>query len=96
VGIERSLKEIVLFELPDRMLSERLLARAMLSRIAWLESGEGICRVGVLLNTNADDLALLLRTVQAWLSDSGLVAIRFEVDGRMYALEAAPSAFATL
>jgi hypothetical protein len=96
VGIERSLKEIVLFELPDRSLSERLLARVMPSRIAWLETGSGLCRVGVLLNTNADDLALLLRSVQAWLSDSGLVAIRFEVDERVYALEAAPPAFATL
>ena len=94
MGVERSLKEIVLFELPDRLLAERLLARVMPGRIAWLETGGGLSRVGVLLNTNVDDLALLLRGVQAWLSHSGLLAIRFEVDGRTYALEAAPSAVA--
>jgi hypothetical protein len=94
VGIERPLNEIVLFELPDRWLSESLLARTTASRIAWLETGGGLFRVGVLLNTNVDDLALLLRGVQIWLADSGLMAIRFEVDGRMYALERASSAVA--
>jgi hypothetical protein len=34
------------------------------------------------------DFADLLRDVQAWLYESGLQAIRFEVDGRTYVLEA--------
>ncbi len=32
-------------------------------------------------------MAALLRTVQAWVAKQGLLAIRFELDGRSYALE---------
>jgi hypothetical protein len=33
---------------------------------------------------------VLLHTVQSWLSATGLVAIRFEVDGKPYVLDAVP------
>lgn len=45
--------------------------------------------VGVVLNPDADDLAMLLRAVQAWLGGVNLAAIRFELDGRTYVLEPA-------
>jgi hypothetical protein len=35
-----------------------------------------------------DDLALLLREVEAWVEQESLLAIRFLVDGRTYVLEA--------
>jgi len=44
--------------------------------------------VGVLLTPDELDLARLLREVQTWLDRSGLLALRFEVDGRAYVLEA--------
>jgi hypothetical protein len=42
--------------------------------------------VGVLLNPDEDDLAHLLREVEAWVGKRGLLAVRFEVDGRTYVL----------
>jgi hypothetical protein len=88
VVFDTSLDEIVLFELPDRRLAERLLTHVAPSRLAWLQSADGVPVVGVLLNPDRLDLALLLRAAQAWLEGAGLAAIRFEVDGRVYALDA--------
>lgn len=89
MAADATLDEIVLFELPGRDFAERLLARLALKRLAWLQSDDdGTPIVGVLLNPDRLDLALLLRDVQAWLARSYLAGIRFEVDRRVYALEA--------
>jgi hypothetical protein len=88
------LKEIVLFELPSRHLAERLLTHLATSRLAWLENCDLASVVGVLLNPDQLDLALVLRAVQAWLERYGLAAIRFELDGRTYVLEARQPAVA--
>ncbi len=89
-----SMTEFVLFELPSRSFSERLLAHVVTRRLAWLETGDTGAVVGVLLNPEASDLATLLRSVQSWLAPSGLGAIRFEVDGRTYVLESRQPALA--
>jgi len=89
VEFEESLSEIVLFELPNRYFAERLFTRAVSRRLSWIQDGdEGSSVVGVLLNPDERDLALLLRDVQAWLERWGPVAIRFELDGNMYVLQA--------
>jgi hypothetical protein len=85
---EPSLQDIVLFELPTRVSAERLLSRVTSTRLSWLETDAGACVVGVFLHTDDCDLALLLRDVQAWIRDAKLAAIRFELDGRTYVLEA--------
>jgi hypothetical protein len=91
---ERTITEIVLFELPSIQLAERLLAHASSERLSWLQDREDAYIVGVLLEPDPLDLALLLRSVQSWLERMQLAAIRFEVDRRVYALEAMQPALA--
>jgi hypothetical protein len=85
---ETPLDEIVLFELPSKYFAEQLLLSALSERVAWLQIGDAASIVGVLLMPDELDLARLLREVQTWLDRSGLLALRFEVDGRAYVLEA--------
>jgi hypothetical protein len=85
---------VVLFELPTKHAAERLLSHLGSLRWAWLEHGDGFSVVGAMLYPDPGDLAVLLRTVQAWVDGSWLTAIRFEVDGRTYVLEARQPALA--
>jgi hypothetical protein len=86
------LEELVIFELPTRRLAEVLLAQLSPKRFAWIQNDEEAAVVAALLNPDHLDLAVLLRAVQSWLSETGLLAIRFEVDGKPYVLDAAPHA----
>src|SRR4029077_19981929 len=83
-----SLNETVLFELPSKYYAEELLLSALSERVSWLQIGEDASVVGVLLAPDELDLARLLRCVQDWLEQSGLLALRFEIDERTYVLEA--------
>ena len=85
---EDYLDEAVLFELPTIRFGEQLLDELGSERFAWRQPVYGASVVGVLLTSDQLDLALLLRRVQAWVEQVGLIAIRFEVDGRIYLLEA--------
>jgi hypothetical protein len=85
---DASTDEIVLFELPSKYFAEQLLLTTLSERVAWLQIGDEASIVGVLLAPDALDLARLLREVQIWLESSALLALRFELDGRMYVLEA--------
>ena len=80
-----SLNEIVTFEVPDRISANRLCALLSSTRLAWVDLGEGAI-VGAVLGSDPADLAQLLRGVETWITVEGLMAIRFEVDGRTYAL----------
>ena len=82
-----SLNEIVLFEVPARSGATQLLAELSTSRLAWMERGDDVSVIGVLLNPDEDDLARLLREVETWVGQRGLLALRFEVDGRTYVLQ---------
>ncbi len=85
---DASIDETVLFELPSKYFAEQLLLTTLSERVAWLQIGEEASIVGVFLAPDALDLARLLREVQIWLESSALLALRFELDGRMYVLEA--------
>ena len=87
MAFNTSLDEIVLFELPTQEASESLVMHLGQTRLAWLQSGEAGTVVGVLLNPDDGDLAVLLRSVESWVDQSGFAGIRFEVDGRVYALQ---------
>jgi hypothetical protein len=82
-----SLDDIVLFEVPTRSGATGLLAELSSSHLAWLERGDELSVVGVLLNGDDGDLARLLRAVESWTAQRGLLAIRFELDGRTYVLQ---------
>ena len=82
----------MIFELPTRRLAEGLLGQLSPKRFAWMQNGEDAAVVAALLNPDHLDLAVLLRAVQSWLSATGLLAIRFEIDGKPYVLDAAPHA----
>ena len=53
----RSLNDIVLFEIPTRSGATELLAELSSSHLAWMERGDEISVVGVLLNGDDGDLA---------------------------------------
>jgi hypothetical protein len=81
-----SLNDIVLFEVPTRSGATGLVAELSSSHLAWIERGDELSVVGVLLNGDDGDLASLLRGVERWTEQREL-AIRFEVDGRTYVLQ---------
>jgi hypothetical protein len=81
-----SLNDIVLFEVPTRSGATGLVAELSSSHLAWIEQGDELSVVGVLLNGDDGDLACLLRGVERWTEQREL-AIRFEVDGRTYVLQ---------
>jgi hypothetical protein len=90
-----SLCEIVLFEVPNSRFARELFAYVAPKHLAWHQDGDDGWVVGVVLNPDVEDLALLLRAVQAWIEERNLAAIRFELDGRTYVLEAAYAARAS-
>jgi hypothetical protein len=84
---DAELNELVFFEIPGFELAAQLCERVGSDRLAWVQSGEGIRRVAVLIQPEDGDLAAILRTVERWVAEHGLVAIRFELDGRLYVLD---------
>jgi hypothetical protein len=71
-----------------------LCAELSVSRHAWIEADDKIAVVGVILNPDEGDLAGLLRTVERSVARRGLLAIRFELDGRSYFLQPTAAAAA--
>jgi hypothetical protein len=89
------LNELVLFEIPGFDRAARLCELVGSKRLAWVQNGEGIRRVAVLIQSEEGDLAVLLRLVERWVAEQGLLAIRFELDGRMYVLESGESVWSS-
>jgi hypothetical protein len=95
VPFDASLNEVVCFDIPgfDRAID---LCEVVGSKwLAWVQKSEGIRRVAVLIQPVEGDLAALLRMVEGWVAEHGLVAIRFELDGRAYVLESGESFWST-
>ena len=90
---DAELNELVFFEIPGFELAARLCEQVGSERLAWVQSGDGIRRVAVLIQTEEGDLAALLRTVERWVAEHELVAIRFELDGRLYVLDCGKSSW---
>ena len=82
------LARVVHFEIADLAAAVRLTRRLAQARVVSLRERGDINLVSATLRTEADDLALLMRTVEAWVEEESLCAIRFEVDGRDYVLQA--------
>jgi hypothetical protein len=77
------------FEIPSAASSARLLRRLARRANVMLLAGNGaVNSIVAELGDEPDDLAVLLREVEAWVEEESLAAIRFELDGRAYVLEA--------
>jgi hypothetical protein len=92
---DASMNELVFFEIPGVELAAQLCEEVGSERLAWVQTGGSMRRVAVLIQAEDGDLAAMLRTVEQWVADHGLVAIRFELDGRTYVLEAGESSWST-
>jgi hypothetical protein len=91
---DSELDEIVFFEMPTGDDAQQLWLRLHSKRLAWLHHREDRLFVAVALRAERWDLALLLREVQAWVSDCGLSPILFDLDGRCYEMRARGEALA--
>jgi hypothetical protein len=83
------LSEHALFEVAD-IASAAGLATRLAERWSVVVSAEGpdtFCVVAE-LRGSPDDIAVLLREVEAWIEREAALALRFELDGRAYVLEA--------
>jgi hypothetical protein len=84
---DSQIDEVVLFEVRGFEDATELCRRLAGEWFAWVQSDDGYRSVAVLLDPRASDLAGLMRTVQEWVLEKGDETIRFELDGRSYALE---------
>jgi hypothetical protein len=81
--------ELALFEVPDVASSVRLATRLATRWNVGVSAGRGdVIVVFAELGHEVQDVARLLREVEAWVADESLCAIRFELDERAYVLEA--------
>lgn len=77
------------FEIPGAASSARLLRRLARRANVMLLAEQGTMNSIVAeLGDEPGDLAVLLREVEAWVEEESLAAIRYELDGRAYVLEA--------
>jgi hypothetical protein len=78
----------VCFEIADLAAAVRLTRRLGEIWTVSLQERRDISLVSARLRGYRDDLAVLLRNVETWVEEESLCAIRFEVDGREYVLQA--------
>jgi hypothetical protein len=90
---ESDFDEEVLFDVPAEH-ADSLWTRLQQTRLAWLHRTEDGLFVVAALRAESDDLARLLRDVEAWLVDVDLLYVRFQLDGREYAVVAPTEALA--
>ena len=76
------------FELADFLIAVRLARRLSPTWQVMIESRDGINIVTPLLRPQPNDFAVVLRTVERWIEEECLLAIRYEIDGRTYVLQA--------
>lgn len=82
------LARAVHFEIADLAAAVRLTRLLARDRVVSLRERRDVNLVSAALRNERDDLAVLLRTVEAWVEEESLCAIRYEVDGREYVLQA--------
>jgi hypothetical protein len=82
---ESEFDEVLVFELPPEQ-AEGLALRLRQTRLAWLLRTDDGFFVVVPLRVEHDDMARLLRNVQAWLADVHVPYVTFILDGREYEL----------
>lgn len=84
----RDVSDCVCFEIADLAAAVRLTRRLGEIWTVSLQERRDVSLVSARLRGHRDDLAVLLRNVEVWVEEESLCAIRYEVDGREYVLEA--------
>ena len=83
-----TLDEVIHFELPELASAARL---ATLLRPSWpvsvSERNDDVV-VAVLVDEATPSIDSLLRSVESWVAQEALCAIRYDLDGRSYVMEA--------
>ena len=87
MSADEALSETVVFELMGRETGDRLCERLRPRWFVGVYESNELALVAVELRPEEDDLAVLLRAVKLWASDSAIPALRFHLDGREYVLE---------
>jgi hypothetical protein len=82
------LDDLVLFELPVYADVDELSERIRPRWRGWTRREDDLWLVVAEVDEDPDDLALLLREVEAFVGAEGLHAIRFCLDGRFHVMEA--------
>jgi hypothetical protein len=82
------LADLIHFEIADLAAAVRLTRRLASKWTVSLQERRDINLVTARLRVRSGDLAVLLREVETWVEEESLCAIRFEVDGREYVLQA--------
>lgn len=90
---ESELDEIVLFEVAPEH-ADNLWLRLQQTRLAWSVRADDGLFIAAALRVERNDLARLLRDVQAWLADVHLPYVTFLLDGREYELREPAEALA--
>jgi hypothetical protein len=86
--LDFELDDVVMFELPSFEDAEAFRDRFRPRWDGWSDADDQVWLFAARLGEEAD-LATLLRQAQELVSDLGLTAVRFCLDGRVYMLEAA-------
>jgi predicted RNA-binding protein with EMAP domain len=87
--VSGDLSEMALFEVPDVASSARLAGRlAGRWKVAVTAERREVVVVLAELKSEVEDVAVLLREVEEWVEEESLSAVRYELDGRSYVLEA--------
>ena len=89
---ETALDEVVLFDIAGVRAVDELCERLQADRLVRVHERDGAQLVAAWLRTEPGDLAALLRAVETWIEGRGLASMRFELDGRSYALRVRPAA----
>jgi hypothetical protein len=88
VAESTDLTNLVHFEIADLAGAVRLTRRLAPRWTVSLNERRDVNLVTARLRERPGDLAVLLRDLEAWVEEEALCAIRFEVDGREYVLQA--------
>jgi hypothetical protein len=87
-GDVSELSDSVRFEVADLAAAVRLTRRLAPTWTVSLQERRDVNLVSAKLRVQPDDLAVLLRSVEAWVEEESLCAIRLEIDTREYVLHA--------
>ena len=78
----------MIFDLPGHAEAAALREEVGFQRLCLVDYDDGIWSVQVGVDPGPVDFAELLRTVERWVAQAGLIGVRFHVDGCSYLLVA--------